>query len=331
MVRISLLIHMILLAFVTNVEAQSEQLGELGLGEFLMQPSLVLDSRVESGFELGPSYVDFVWNKDNKYQAHIVFGDLNLLGVPQFVGVDTDGYGLISGFAEMQTSYGDVKAGLIPIQFGLEAGISESRLYFERSLIHEMRYLFIRDLGLQYFIEHNGFYTYSTVHNGEAGENTDNRYWFTTQFGFRGPAGADVGLSGSVGRYFPGVEEEHLRRAGNIHAKFSLRNLGAAVEATFGEDVLDGEKTPFLGWHADLRHPLFGSISILARFDHFDSDRDSGDSIIEKSTFGLAVDDLSYNSILYLYYHRRWDESSGQIDNQGLILWRLTSLFNDEK
>jgi hypothetical protein len=307
----------------------AEQLGELGLGEFLLQPAFVIESEDESGFELYPSFLDFVWSKNNQYQAHFVFGDTSLIGVPVFFGANPTDYGLLQAYGEVSGWFGNFKAGLIPLIYGTESGISESTLDFPRSLIYESRLLHLRDYGVQYSVSNEGFFTDMAVHNGEAGPDQDNRFWYTGRVGWKDGKSFGVGMSGTTGRYKILGGDLHIRRAGGLFARGKIWGFDATLEGSYGEDIVQDEKSPFGGWHFDLEHSFIGTSSLLFRFDHVDPNTKVGKDMMQRGSLGVSVFEENFNSVFYAFYHRKYSESEGGFDNQVLLLWKLTSLHSE--
>src|SRR5690606_19733930 len=55
------------------------------------------------------------------------------------------------------------------------------------------------DIGLSYFILHNGFFTGFVVHNGEAGDPEDSRTWYTAKWGWQDRSKFKIGVAGQTG------------------------------------------------------------------------------------------------------------------------------------
>ena len=138
--------------------------------------------------------------------------------------------------------YGRLRAGLIPLSYGLEGGKRDSQLVLPRSIFSH--FIPNYDLGLSYFISHKGFYVESALHNGAfQGDVLSNpiasqRLWWTTKGGWKGGYGIDIGMSASVGEFvgrnlWPYYS--HARRIGNTFLAFQVKQMSFKTEYHFGE------------------------------------------------------------------------------------------------
>jgi len=306
--------------------ANQEHLGELKLSDFLLESVYSSEtSFYERGFSLGRSYLGATWNLNSLVSGKISFGSKKILVVPARYGAESRQLGIVEGFAQVDTPLGRVRAGLQPIPFGYEGGMSESEYVFYPTLLYQNRLLLRRDYGVSYFISYNDFNTYFTVHNGEAGEDQDERYWVTGRWSWSGPAKSEVGVSGTTGRSLDSLTgvEQHIR-AGNAFAGFHIYGLGFAAEGTMSSSFIRGSLYRQLyNWHVDLEHPLSDVVGLQARYDFLEPAHDVANDQVRELSIGFNIHSKYNNSRLYFLASTQWHEGVAQNHNLGMVVWRL--------
>ena len=180
-----------------------------------------------------------------------------------------------------------MRVGLIPISYGLEGGIRDAHLTLPLSLFSVFKPHY--DLGISYFISHNGFYVESTLHNGYAQNrnssmawnpyNQPHPLWLSTRMGWKNSSGTDIGVSGMIGEgtlFHQFTQEDmdeeisyirHIRKFGNIYGSFDLHPLLVKSELNMGNIIFDQQKIYLSSWHLDLEYLITQSLSNFFRWD----------------------------------------------------------------
>lgn len=312
----------------------TEQLGEIQLADFLVEPSVYFTERgtltgaEESGFSLGNTYFAAKWKMQRYFSGRLQLASYDLLNRPSWSPVTESGIGFVEAYAQLDSTHGRIRAGLIPLMFGLDGSTEETKLWFQRSAIYTQRRLGLRDLGISYNISHNGFFTDLAVHNGEGGRDYDRRFWHTARWGWNGPAGITVGMSGSVGFYKPQSTQEDTKvRIGNVFAGMELYAIGFAAEGTVGEEKSKLTKTQFVNAYAQLRHNIGRLWGLLARYEYYDpSNIISGDST-KQGALGFYVKNETNTSRLSFLFLKNWEESFQTANDEYWLTWKITSAY----
>jgi hypothetical protein len=331
--RFYLQIFAFLLAFPFAAQAisrdikDSEMLGELKLSEFMLEPTWSSDAFTSPrGFTAGRSYIGITWTSDRMISGKVSVGSRRLLVVPARLGVDDTSFGLVEAFGQAETRFGTFRAGLIPIFFGLEAGDYEYQNLFPNSLLFQNRLLLRRDQGASYAMSYNDFHTFIAVHNGEAGNDLDERYFVTGRWSFTGPAKSEMGVSGSAGQSvdrFTLVEERI--RSGNAFFGFNIYGLGLGAEGTMSTHFVRGNfSKQVLAWHVDAEFPIWQPVGLQLRYDFLDPDHSVRNDTRKDLTFGFNWHNRYKTSTLFLLATTEWIEGEAQNHNYGQIIWRLT-------
>ena len=314
---------------ITPFQAHSqENLGELKIDRFFLEPTFSTDNRAYSpGFSIGRSYIGASWTMDSLISAHILTGPKFMMMKPARYGVTpTRDLSMIEGYGELDSGLGVIRAGLIPLPYGLNGLRDESQQSYFDDLFVQRRFLQRRDFGASYFISHNNFVTSFAVHNGETDADEDGRYWMTGRWSYQGPAGSEYGLSGSVGRWVDLVTmREQKIRAGNIFAGFKIYGLGLAAEANmisiFEQDIFLRQA---YGWHVDLESPLWSQLGMQIRYDFLEPHHSVFNDQVRELTLGLNYHSHYWNSVFQVLGTTRWDEGVSETHFAGLVVWKLT-------
>ncbi|MGE3975401.1 MAG: hypothetical protein AB7F59_12830 [Bdellovibrionales bacterium] len=327
MIFFSVLTSLLLCSFSVEAAPRTDRLGEIKLTDFMLEPTWSSDSYTASrGFSEGRSYIGAMWSADRMISVKVSMGSRRLLIVPARLGNDDTTFGLVEAYAQADTNYGLVRAGLIPIFFGHEAGEYEYENLFPNSLLFQNRLLLRRDQGASYAMSYNDFNTFFAVHNGEAGVDVDDRYWVTGRWSYSGPAKSEMGVSGTTGRSvdrFTLVEEKI--RAGNVFFGFNIYGLGLAAEGTMASHFVRNHFTKqTLAWHVDGSLPIWPAVDFQVRYDFLDPDHSVRTDTKKDLTMGFNWHNRYKTSTLFFLGSTQWIEGEAQNHNYGQVIWRLT-------
>jgi len=323
------LLIFLLFVLVCSVSNAQENLGELKVDRFFLEPTFSSNQRTyDQGFSIGRSYLGASWYLDTTVSGHFVVGPKFMILKPARYGEPTSrDLGIVEAFGEFDTALGVLRAGLIPIPFGFYGLKNEAQQSFPNDLFYQSRFLQRRDYGASYFISYNNFTTTFAGHNGESGPDVDQRYWMTGRWSYRGPASSEVGISGSAGRWFEADQIEQRIRMGNLFAGFKLYGLGLAAEATMLSIFENNEFTrQAYQWHVDLEHPLADQIGVQMRYDFLEPHHGVLNDQIRELTLGLNYHTSYWNSVLYTLATTRWQEGTSEPHSSIEIVWKLTPL-----
>lgn len=314
----------------TTLAQAQENLGELKIEKFFLEPAFSTDNRgYYPGFSVGRSFLGVGWTLDNRVSAHLMIGPKFMIMRPVRYGiVPTRDLTMVEGYGQVDSGLGILRAGLIPLPFGLYGMKDEAQQSFPDDMFVQSRFLQRRDYGGSYFISHNDFTTSFAIHNGESDVDEDSRYWMTGRWSYKGPAGGEYGVSGSTGRWTDmGSLREQKIRSGNIFAGFKIYGLGLAAEATM---VSIFEREVFIrqayGWHVDLEHPLWDQFGLQARYDFLEPHHSVTNDEVRELTLGVNYHSHYWNSVFYVLGTSRWEEGVTDPHAAGLIVWKLTPL-----
>jgi hypothetical protein len=339
-------------------EETLERLGHLGISDFLIEPQYVFSEAKRGGFSAGSSFVAFSWDQKEPLSAHLKMGSRRLIGVPsRYAATDPtermDDAAVIEAYAQSESLFGRLRAGMIPIYFGLEGGNVEHELRFPRSAAFRNGWVNLRDVGISFQIRHEGFFSDWAIHNGEGGSDLDNEAWFTARWGWRNRRSLRLGLSGSTGRTAQastsvsdsssgpssglsfGGDEGGLDssrpakiRLANLFVQWESRPIRAAIELTAG-DLRQGEselkaRTGRFDFEYGVHHPL----GFLFRFESFDPQTDREGDRREDVTLGMILKNRYETSTLFLLATRSVGETQKEGEYRCLLAWRMTPSAN---
>lgn len=324
--------------------ALEERIGTLEVYDVFLEPQFhYLETRT-GGFEPGNSLISFRWLRDDAISAVVTAGTEQLVGRPRRYRSGTEAeFTLAEAFIEARSTIGDFRFGRVPLPFGTESGRGEARLRLPRSMIHRERYVGLRDQGLSYAIENNGFFSEWAVHNGEGGPDLDNQMWFTSRWGWQGGSGLYLGVSGIAGRTTPestqvadgsrtavqaGLDpnQSSKQRFGNAFVEWDARPFGAVLEGTLGESEQAEEIRRLRAGHLDLFYSWSRQLGLLARYNVLDPDHRAKGDRQEETTFGVAIKGLYDTSTVYLLTTRTQIEGAAKSRHEAMLIWRLTPL-----
>ncbi len=327
-----------------KAHAAAEPLGEIAVHRLLVEPSFQAAEPKTASFSLSRMLVGFRWKNDARWWAEIVVGNLELLGRPARYGENLTGHGLLEAFGEYESGIGNFRAGLIPINYGMETGSREEVLVFPRSLIYQKRFLSIRDVGLNYFIQQKNFFTSLAVHNGEGNTDLDNRAWVTAKWAYRRPH-EEFGISAQVGQtnslstgvatdlsqdeFFTSTDEHKLRLGSLYGYKDSERfetHASVYLAEVLGEQNLTRQ---FAGGTFDLRWKWTDQNHFLLRYDELRSNPSTGRHKEMQVILGMAIHNWNQTSTVFVYAIKNLAEPVERADDRLQISWRYTPVGFD--
>jgi hypothetical protein len=348
------LLTLVVLVGLVSVSAQaSELLGDLAVSGIFLEPSFTYSDNHQGSFQPGNSFIAATWTRDSEISAVLKVGSRSLINQPARYG-STDGsqIAMIEAYGQMATSYGRVRAGMIPIPFGVEGGDAEERLRFPRSQVFSRGLIGLRDQGLSYHISNAGYFSDWAIHNGEGGPDLDNELWFTMRMGWQGGRFFRLGISGQTGRTNPSSTDPGalvpppytINQAGMDQTKASkvrLANLfldweddptRLEFEMTTGDTIQDDDGGGTLTYgvraaHLDYEYLRRDQWSALARIDTYDPNISAAQRT-DQYTVGLSLKSKYETSALYFFVTDTLQENvPGNVYSFQLI-WRMTPAAN---
>lgn len=250
--------------------------------------------------------------------------------------VDSEKVEMVEAYGQFDSPYGRFRFGRLPIDFGLEGAKSESELIFPRALLFENRVVGLRDLGIGYYVDYNGFFTEVVAHNGEGGRDLDNQYWYTARWGydfnkFR------LGLAGQTGRTTPASTlnsgdtlasvdptQNAKWRMGGVFFSWRPKRILFEGEGYIGdrEQAADGIRQ-FASGHADFGYEWSDQFSSYLRYDEFDRDLGISGGDTRRVALAMVFTNKSRNSRLILMAAHDFNESHHD-DDQYRLIWSLS-------
>jgi hypothetical protein len=325
--------------------AATEKLGRVELTDVLVKPTFLLKEPQEGEFDLNESSIEFAWYLENQLQANIRLGSRSLLNsMARYSEPNPDELGLIEAFAQYSSVYGQVRAGLIPLQYGAEGAMNEREIYFQRSLLLERRVLPLRDVGLEYSVQHNGYYSDLKVHNGESQDNVDGRMWVSGNWGWKDREKFKVGLAGLSGTTKPiatatssdtlaNVDETLPAkwRMGTFFLQWYPSEWKTVLEWTMGEvEQLDDVQGKFSGGHADLFYETKRWAAMI-RWDYFEPNSQVKNDIERRASIGWIFKNQSQTAQLKLI-GTKIEEDGAKVANDELwLIWQLSPLVTHHR
>lgn len=324
---------------------EQESLGKVYLSDLFLSPRINYSEPKTGSFMLGNSYLAADWTRGDMVSGHFAFGTKSLIGPPARYGAINDqDFGLVEGYAQMVTQYGRFRLGLQPIPFGMQSGINEANLRFERSLIYQKRLVGIRDIGFGYSITSDGFFSDWLIHNGEGGRDLDNQTWFTARLGYHKNY-ITVGASGQTGKTNPlstdppgnlaatpagnfqstgiNIDDSGKYRLLNVFLAYRTKEVESSFEITNG-DIFQSQLTshPSSG-HVDLFLPFGEVFAALFRYDFYDP-KNLIDPTNQQYTLGVCLRSIYETSNIYIFGSRNVLPAPQSDSHQVLLVWRVS-------
>lgn len=331
---------LILLLLGLPVRADKESLGALSVSDLTLRPTFLVapPSMTDRGFGLGESSFAVQWVYEHMYSAHARVGPESLVLPPVYYvpSVNPEAMAVVEAYAEMNHPLGRVRMGKLPLEFGLEGAESESDLVFPRALLFEKRLVGLRDLGLSYAIEYNGFFTEFVVHNGEGGADKDGDYWYTGRWGYNFEK-IQVGLAGQTGKTSPlstlgsgntvanvDLTQPAKWRTGGVFASFRPKQFHIQLEGYWGERVQEADgAVGYATGHIDVGYEWTEQLSTYLRYDGYDPDLKRNNDAVHRGAVAGVWTNRSRTSRWIVMYAHDINEGHNPSDSYRLI-WSLS-------
>ncbi len=315
---------------------QKELIGTLGLSELLLQPKFYAIEGGEQKFDLERSYFFFSWKLNNQLAVHFGVGQYALINPNERMSSNLALTGLydelrfFEAYAEWDSGYGTIRAGLIPLFLGWEGVHKESEWKFPRTLFYENHDYGLRDMGASYFVDSHGFYVQFAVHNGENGKDVDGKLWHSARWGWKNDSGVDVSLAASNGRYMKSkLDPLNTFTYLNSYASFEFYDLLILAEGFYGkqeESATPAIDTKFWDYHVDLSHPIAETVSALIRYEKYEPDSNVEGDQTTRWIAGFSLSNELRTSTVYLWAIKNSEESAETNNNEIQIVWKIRSL-----
>lgn len=295
----------------------------------------------EGGFELKDTWMSVQWKKDENIFGEFRLGTLDQYQPTVFTSGGQSGLGLLEAWLQLNTNFGRLRVGRIPISDGFEGSFGDSFWLMPVSEVKKRNWLFSRDEGLTYEAETKPWLTSITVHNGEAGANLDNKMWVTGRFQyFRNTDGNGVLVTATEGSINPASSltasaqtGEGFRFDSTKQAKVRWGTLAIFhlwqrdfwnMEFGRGDNLQDAEKYPFAWGRVDLSKNLGGDLNFLLRYEQTQSDLKAAASIVKISALGLLLSSSDQLSSVTLFLKHK-EEAPSRDNDEALLLFRINS------
>ena len=330
-----------------SFDQKKELIGTLSVSDILIQPRLISTEDDTNNFDLDRSYFFFSWQMDNQLSAHFGVGRQELvnhntrLATNLSNSADFKDFAFFEAYAQLDSKFGTVRAGLIPLMFGWEGVYRESEWIFPRTLFYggedatyASQNFGLRDQGVSYFVSYKDFYTQVAVHNGENGKDLDGKLWHTGIVGWKNKSGLEGALSFSNGKYKNGNADPELDFSyANSFFGFKFYDLLLMAEGFFGEQKKEFETTPgeglekrFWSWHVDASHPLKKGLAILGRYEQYDPDTKASDDRLNRYILGLGFSNELRTSNFYIWAMKNREQGVELNNDQIMFVWKVRSL-----
>ena len=328
------------LALFSRQARADETVGTFSVDSVVLRPTYFSQEEQGGQFSLGDSEIGVLWRKNRHWSAHFDLGDTAYRNLPIYYnnGVNETQFGLVDGYAEYDGIYGRVRAGLIPIDFGYEGVLDDAHRYFLYSQSIANRLVALRDEGVSFYTEHNGYFTELTVHNGSVDQSNGGDPWVTGDWGWSDsrtirtmlslqtglvPAGLTTNDTAiDVANFQPGVTARV--RNGAAFVEYTPLYWDVVAEIGGGEIVQNNKTGRYDYDLLQTIHDFSRNLAVGARYDYYDSDMGiSGQAQTEfTALLMLKSDDASSNLIIEGTKHIY--ETNQIHDDQLRVEWLLT-------
>lgn len=253
-------------------------------------------------------------------EAQISVGTRNLLLRPTRYAPRLDerpsDASIVDAFSGVESYWGQLRVGLVPVLFGLEEGHEPERQWL-RPLILRQGLIAARDLGVSYRIATSGFESYWLIHNGEGAEDRDHEIWATARVEYRvrnTRSSMRVGASGQVGRTTRDsthptgttatateidADQPARLKFGSLHFQSIWeigdgergtegdRQFGVEVQSFAGEAIQDAQSRRLRGVRSDVFYEPWTRTGFLVRYDMLDPDTQSARDMLQEFSVGV--------------------------------------------
>lgn len=319
-------------------------MGKFRFSEFSLSPRATLQEPSSGGFELKESWIGFEWERDESLSGEISFGTSDLIAPAIWYPTPTTGQiQLVQAAVKAKSQYFDVRAGLLPIPVGYEGAFPEWEWSLPETRVRSRRWFSRRDYGVEIKAETKPFLSTITVHNGESGDNLDQKMWMAGLWRYLNSQGYGVLITGQVGRsdsrsttgslasapedgfLFDPADSAKFRHATLAVYRKWQRHLILA-EMGRGEILQQDEKNPFAWGHFDVCANLGGDLNLLLRYEHSQSNTKNADTVVKSTGLGISVSSEDRLSMVTLWANKHMESPNIQND-QALLIFRLNSNF----
>lgn len=320
-----------------------ESLGTFHFQEFVLSPSLELHEPSQGGFVLNESWISVQWQKNENLLGEMRLGtsDGYQPSVWMTPSATTAGLGLLEAWVEGRSKYGNLRVGRIPITDAFEGSFGDGFWLMPASQAKKNHWIFQRDEGFSYWAETKPWLTQLTVHNGEAGPNSDSKMWVTGRWQYFANSNGNGALltategsttplstSGSVAASRDLFRFDPTALAKIRYGTFSLFHLWKRnfwnLEYVRGDILQAEEKAPFAFGRADWSWNLGADLNILLRYEQLQSDLKDDNTIQKISGVGFLISSRDQLSSLTVFGTHK--EEAAKVNNDELsVLFRLNS------
>lgn len=323
--------------------ADGEQMGTFRFSEFSLSPRGKLQEPSSGGFELKESWIGFEWKRDESLSGEISFGTSDLIAPAIWYPTNTKQLQLVHAAIKAESEYFDVRAGLLPIPVGFEGSVPEWEWSLPETRVRSRRWFTRRDYGVEVKAETKPFLASLTVHNGESGENLDQKMWVAGLWRYLNSQGFGILMTGQVGRTDPqastgsvaaGADDGFLFDPSDTakfrHGTFAVyrkwkRHLVLA-ELGRGEILQQDQKNPFAWGHFDVCGNLGGDLNVLFRYEHSQSNTKDAATVVRSTGLGVSISSSDRLSMVTLWANKH-HESPDKANDEALLIFRLNSNF----
>jgi hypothetical protein len=331
------MVWLISLGFLFSNLAQAEQFGLLKIDSLVLRPQFRVAEPSDGDFAIGESMFSVRWRMDQRTSAVFAVGAKNLLGTSiHYKETVTEDLGFVEGYGEFAFEYGTIRAGLLPVDFGLEGSRREADLDLDRSLLFARRWVPLRDIGLSYRIDYDGYFTRLMVHNGESDANVDGRMWYTGAWGYESPRLFQFGVAGQTGSTKPestnasndsmaGVDpsREAKWRMGGPFAAWTPHHWRLELEVYLGELVQAELIRKFSTGHVSFGYE-WTNWSLHARYDQIDPDQGVDGNRETRPSVAFGYLSERRTSKVYVLLTKVIEESNQVPNDEIRLIWHLT-------
>lgn len=326
-----------------------ERAGEMSIDEIMVQPTYSSVETAGGEFSFGSSSFSLLWNYENRYRARLSLGGNGLRGTPRiYEAADpTDQIDFYEAYGEYDGYYGRFRFGLLPINFGHGGTLRESQLVFQRAYIYSYRIVALRDFGVSFYTENNGYYTELVAHNGELDEsNRDGEVWATMRWGYDNERNMSVQMSAQSGRTTtdstnatgPGnagdsglagydATMNSLWRLGSFSVHWYPRKWDVVLQTTYGEREQKSEEGSFSSHQLDAIHMVENFWGLGLRYETYDPNRDIEDDGFASTSLALVTGSKQALSRVFFIATKKVEEGKDVSSDEFRLVWRLTPYF----
>lgn len=256
-------------------------------------------------------------------EMDISVGTQNMFFAPNWVTAPSEQLLIHEFQGTFKTFMGDFYAGQFKVPFGF-GNISEDKLWFPRTLFYEQGLLPLFDQGMGFRVARPDVFMDLAVHTGEAGLGTsDDRYFTTGQWGYRGGANSRMGVSLSTGNVLLGTTQTKHSLA-NVFFGFDIGGLGLQAQATRGRLKTSTTESNFIFWNIDVQHPLSDSVNLIGRYEQYDPTlNNSSGTLLGRTYLGLEVHTQYRMARLFLYFVKNTERDQEVPNDEAFVAFRM--------